>query len=173
MAAEEKYRVVFNSQEIERRYRRHAKRQMAKKFRLSRKKVNQLFSCQRFTIKKNITFHEAVRLQLVVEKIGGACEIRLMVRKAVSLFSERSRELTQTVPSHASKTVSSWFDHVAGASSLEGVRYRSPTPERYRRQVDDRRLEQDRRLAIRMEIERREADDRREENRVWKGSWVK
>ncbi len=175
MAAEEKYRVIFNSQEIERRYRRRAKRQMAKKFRLNRKKVNLLFSYRQFTIKKNITFHEAVRLQLVVEKTGGACEIRPMIRKPVSFQDSVNRESPQTESlSNAYKTVSSWYDHVTETiSPTEELRYRGPKLRKYRRQIEDRRQEHDRRLAIRLEIDRREASDRRQENRIWKGSWRK
>ena len=175
MAAEEKYRVVFNSQDIERRCRRRAKRQMAKEFRLDRKKVNLLFSCKQFTIKKNITFHEAVRLQLVVEKTGGVCEIRPMIGKPVSLRAPLDQELTQTesLP-NTNEPVSSWYDQVTETiNPTEELRYSGPKLGKYRRQTEDRRREQDRRLAIRMEIDRRVVNDRREENRIWKGRWRK
>ncbi len=175
MTSEEKYRVVFNSKEIERRYRRRAKRGMAKKFRLNRKKVNLLFSFKRITIKKNITFQEAVRLQLAVEQTGGICEIRPMVRKPVSLQVPVDHDLPQTEPQpDRNKTVSSWCDHVAETIvETEELHHAGPKVYRYGRQSSDRRLREDRRLAIRMEIDRREADDRREENRLWKGNWKK
>ena len=175
MVTEEKYRVVFNSREIEKRYRRRAKRQMAKKFRLNRKKVNLLFSYRQFTIKKNISFQEAVRLQLVVEKTGGVCEIRPMIRKPVSLQGHVNRESPQTESlSNANKTVSSWYDHVTETIiPTEELHYSGHQLGKYRRQVEDRRSEQDRRLAIRLEIDRRKVTDRREENRIWKGNWRK
>lgn len=175
MTSEEKYRVVFDSKEIERRYRRRAKRGMAKKFRLSRKKVNLLFSFKRITIKKYITFQEAVRLQLAVEQTGGICEIRPMVRKAMQQLASANQKITQTVPlPDNNKMVSSWYDHVTETFvETEEPHYVDPKVYRYGRKVADRRLVQDRRLAIRMEIERRGADDRREENRIWEGNWKK
>lgn len=175
MTVEEKYRIVFNSCEIERRYRRRAKREMAKKFRLNRKKVNQIFSFRRITIKKNITFREAVKLQIAVEKTGGACEIRPMVRKPVLRQDPVEQQLPPTEPMlDRDKKVSSWYDHVTTVFIGQEVPNNIGTKGmRYRRQPIDRRMREERRLAIRMQIERRGTTERREENRVWKRGWRK
>jgi len=175
MTAAEKYRVVFNSQEIEKRYRRSTKRQMAKRFRLNRKKIGLLFSYKKITIKTNITFQEAVRLQLAIEKTGGACEIKPVVKRPASLLVSMQPELQQTEPlPDSKKPVSSWYDQVTETFVTTDDSHNStPKVIRYRRQVEDRRREEDRRLAIRMEIDRRDAGDRRGENRVWKGGWRK
>jgi len=173
----ELYRVVFDSREIDPKQRRRAKRKLARRFRLNRKKIQRLFSGKPAVIKRGIRFERALRLKLAIEQAGGVCVIRNMSPVKQASVPAVAPVLSSIVSEEREPAISesvSWVDLAMAAASLrrpEETSTRQPGDRpKILRQPYDQRYIKDRRTTIRLEEDRRSDTDRRIDNQAWVGT---
>lgn len=173
----ELYRLVFDSREIDPKQRRWAKRKLAQRFKLNRKKIQRLFSDKPTVIKRGISFERALRLKLAIELAGGVCVIRNMLPAKQPSVTAVVPVLSSIVPEEREPATSepvSWVDLAMAAASLRrseetSTRHPDDRP-KILRQPYDQRYNKDRRTTIRLEEDRRTDTDRRTDNQVWAGA---
>lgn len=165
------YKVVFNSHSVDTEKIRSTKKQVARRFRLNKTKLEKLFSGKNIVLKRNISYEKAKRIHDVMFQSGARCAIRRMsvpqapgdikTEPLPAFDAGKNKNSTRIGEYPRAPILTDWV--VIDETQDLGER----TTESNRRHID-RRIHLERRYSLR-KPDRRSSRDRRKHNEAWEG----